>query len=153
VIAAGPRLPRLLERLGVSVAEHRAGSLKGMGAPWRDESEPEAEKEQAIVDAIYDAFVRRVARARKLPEDRVRELATGEVWLGTQALELGLVDEIGDLERAVEIAAELAGVRPKSSPVRIHRPLVGRLIDRFAARVASSVADEIELRLSDRFRM
>jgi ClpP class serine protease len=56
VISAGPRLPRLLDRLGVSVNENRAGRLKGMGAPRRDETEEERAKEQAIVDAFYAAF-------------------------------------------------------------------------------------------------
>jgi protease-4 len=153
VINVAPRLPRLLDRLGVGVSEHRAGRLKGMGAPWREESEPEAAKEQAVVDAIYDAFVARVAAGRKLSVERARELATGEIWLGRQALELGLVDEIGDLERAIEIAAEMAGVPAKGSPVRIRRPLFGRLMDRFATRVVSSLGDEIEVRLGDRFRM
>lgn len=152
VLAAGPRVPRLLDRLGVDVAETRAGSLKGMGAPWRPETEPEREKEQALVDAIYESFVRRVARGRQLPEERVRELATGEVWLGERAVELGLVDEVGDLERAIEVAAEAAGVPPKATPVRLRRPLLGRLIDRFATRVAAAVADEVELRVGGRYR-
>ena len=152
VIAAGPRLPKLLDRLGVTVAEHRAGTLKGMGMPWRDESKEEADKEQSIVDAIYGHFVTRVAQARKMPEERVRELATGEVWLGSQALELGLVDEIGDLERAIEIAAEMANVPARAAAIRLRRPFVSRLIDRFASRVAASLADEVEARLSDRFR-
>jgi protease IV len=124
-----------------------------MGMPWRDETGDEAEKEQALVDAIYASFVRRVAHARHLPEDRVRELATGEVWLDEQALALGLVDEIGDLERAVEIAAAMADVPARGAPIRIRRPLVGRLLDRFAVRVAMSLADEIELRPSERFRL
>jgi protease-4 len=152
VIAAGPRLPDLLERLGVHVDEHRAGSLKGMGAPWRRETPAEAVKEQALVDGIYAAFIDRVATARRLSPERVRELATGEVWLGREALELGLVDEIGDEERAIEIAAAMAGVPPRAAPVRIRRPLVGRLLDRFATRVALAIADEIELRLTDRYR-
>lgn len=152
VIAAGPRLPRLLERVGIGVSEHTAGRLKGMGAPWREETEAEAVKEQQLVDQIYDAFVARVATGRRLDPARARELATGEVWLGTTARELGLVDEIGDLERAVEIAAELAGVPARSSPVRIRRPFIGRLLDRFAGRVAGALADEIEVRLANRYR-
>jgi protease-4 len=152
VINVSPRLPRLLERLGVEVSEHTAGSLKGMGAPWREESETEAAKEQRIVDAIYESFVGRVSQARRMSPERVRELATGEVWLGREALALGLVDEIGDLERAVEIAAEMAGVPAKFAPVRVRRPLLGRLMERFAGTVARSVADEVESRLYERFR-
>ncbi len=153
VISAGPRLPRLLDRIGVSVSVTKAGRYKDMGAPWHEESEEERAKEAELVDAIYDAFVARVAAGRHMPAERVRELATGEVWLGTRALELGLVDEIGDLERAVEVAAEMAGVPAKSAAVRLHRPLVNRLMDRFAVSVASAVADELETRLSDRVRM
>src|SRR5450756_1149754 len=90
------RLPRLLDRLGVSVSENRAGRLKGMGAPWRDETDEERAKEQAIVDAFYAAFVGRVARSRRLAEERVRALATGEIWLGEEAKELGLVADLVD---------------------------------------------------------
>jgi protease-4 len=152
VISAGPRLPRLLERLGVTVSENRAGRLKGMGAPWRDETDEERAKEQAIVDAFYSAFVARVAAGRHLSEERVRELATGEVWLGEQALDLGLVDEIGDLERAVELAAAAAGVPARSAPVRIRRPMLERLVGRVGASLAAAVADEIEARLESRLR-
>jgi protease-4 len=153
VIAAGPRLPRLLDRVGVTVNEHRAGRLKGMGAPWREPTEEEDVKEQALVDAIYDAFVARVAHARRLPVETVRDLATGEVWLGTEAERLGLVDEVGDIERAIQIAADMADVPAKGSVVRVRRPLLGRLMDRFAGRVALVLADEIEARLSDRYRL
>lgn len=152
VIAAGPRLPRLLDRLGVTVTENRAGRLKGMGAPWRDETEEERAKEQAIVDALYDAFVTRVATGRHMAEERVRELATGEVWLGEQARELGLVDEIGDLERAVELAAAAAGVPARSAPVRIRRSLLQRLAGRVGTGIAAAVVDEIEARLATRLR-
>ena len=152
VISAGPRLPRLLERLGVSVSENRAGRLKGMGAPWRDETDEERAKEQAIVDAFYAAFVGRVASSRHLPEETVRALATGEIWLGEQAKVLGLVDEVGDLERAVELAAHAAGVPARSAPVRLRRPLVERLAGRFAISLASAVADEVEARLERRLR-
>lgn len=153
VISVGPRLPRLLERAGVSVSVTKAGRFKETGAPWRDDTPEELALEQRLVDGYYDAFVGRVATGRRMPEERARELATGEVWLGRQALEIGLVDEIGDLERAVGIAAEMAGVPDRGAPVRLRRPLVGRIIDRFATRVASATAAEIEARLSDRIRM
>ena len=153
VISAGPRAPRLLERIGVSVTETRAGRLKGMGAPWREDTDEERAKEQAIVDGFYAAFVERVATARGFSDERARELATGEIWLAGQALELGLVDQIGDVEDAVEVAASLAGVPAKGAPVRLRRPFFSRLVDRFATRVAMSIADEVELRAWDRFRL
>jgi protease-4 len=150
VISAGPRLSRLLDRAGISVTENRAGRLKGMGAPWRDETDEEHAKEQAIVDAFYDAFVQRVAHGRRLSEATVRDLATGEVWLGEQAASLGLVDETGDLERAVELAAEAAGVPARGAPVRLRRSLFSRVAGRFATTLAAAVADEIEGRSGNR---
>jgi protease-4 len=152
VIAASPRLPRLLDRIGVSVTETRAGRLKGAGAPWREDSQEELAKEQAIVDAFYDAFVGRVAASRRLLAQRARELATGEVWLGCEARDLGLVDEVGDIERAVEIAARAAGVPPKSAVAHLRRPLFDRLAGRFGASLAAAVGDEVERRLETRLR-
>jgi protease-4 len=152
VISAGPRLARLLDRLGVAVSETKAGRLKGMGAPWRDETDEERGQEQALVDAIYEGFVERVATARHLTVERARALATGEVWLGEQARELGLVDEIGDLERAVELAATAAGVPARSAVATARRRLLDRLVDRFAVSLGNRLADEIEARLRSEIR-
>ena len=152
VISAGPRLPKLLDRLGVRVEEHRAGRLKGMGAPWRDETDEEGSREQQLVDAFYDRFVDRVAAGRGLERARVLELSTGEVWLGSEAVELGLADATGDLDDAIEAAAAMAGVPPEASPVRLRSRMLARLADRFAMRLATSIADEVEIRLMrDRF--
>jgi protease IV len=152
VISASPRFVNLLERAGVTVTETRAGRLKGMGAPWREDTAEERDKEQRVIEAFYDSFVSRVAEGRKLTPERARELATGEVWLGQQALEMGLVDEIGDVERAIEIAAEMANVPAKGAPVRMRRPFVARLVDRFAWRLGAAISDEVSVRLTDRFR-
>src|SRR5207248_9536822 len=132
VISAGPRFPDLLARLGVQVQETKAGRLKGAGAPWRLETPEEAAKEREIVDAYYEAFVARVAEGRHLTVEQARELATGEVGLGSQAVELGLADEIGDLDRAIEVAAQRAGVPAKGVAVRARRGLVPPLLDRLA---------------------
>jgi len=147
VISAGPRVPALLDRIGVRVEEHRAGRLKGMGAPWREDTDEERATEQRLVDAFYDRFVDRVAEGRHLERDRVVELATGEVWLGSRAVELGLADALGDIDDAIAAAAELAGVPAEASPVRLPRPLLMRLVDRFAIGLTASVADELETRL------
>lgn len=153
VLSITPHVPRLLERVGVSVSVQKAGRHKDLHAPWRDETPEEEAIEQQIVDAYYDAFVARVAASRRLSDDQVRELATGQVWLGRRAVELGLVDEIGDTERAIEIAAEMAGVPARSAPVRLRRSLVGRLIDRFSNGTAAAMVNEVEARLGEHIRM
>jgi len=69
------------------------------------------------MDRIYDAFVTRVSTGRKLPAERVREIARGRVWTGSQALPLGLVDQLGGLTEAIAKAKELAKI-PADDPVR-----------------------------------
>lgn len=65
--------------------------------------------EEGVVE-IYETFVDRVAKGRNIPNDKVKEIAQGRVWTGKQALENGLVDELGGLNDAVQYAAELAQI-------------------------------------------
>ena len=69
------------------------------------------------MDRIYDDFISRVATGRKLPAERVREIAKGRVWTGAQALPLGLVDQLGGLTEAVAKAKQLAKI-PADQSVR-----------------------------------
>jgi protease-4 len=64
----------------------------------------------AAIDKVYDGFVSRVATGRRLPVDRVREIAKGHIWTGEQAKQLGLVDEVGGFYQAVDRAKALAGL-------------------------------------------
>jgi protease IV len=89
----------------VALHEH-AGQPDGLFAP--DAVALEAINES--VSDIYDAFTQRVAEGRNMSRERVEELARGRVWTGADALENGLVDEIGDLDYAVAKAAELANL-------------------------------------------
>jgi protease-4 len=98
----------LLEKLGLEMEIIKAGEHKDMGIrPLTDE---ERQIMQAITDDLYGQFVDAVAEGRHLPTEAVKKLATGQVYTGSQALKLGLVDELGGQDRAVELAAELAGV-------------------------------------------
>jgi protease-4 len=98
----------LLEKLGLEMEIIKAGEHKDMGIrPLTDE---ERQIMQAITDDLYEQFVDAVAEGRNLPPETVRNLATGQLYTGSQALKLGLVDELGGQDRAIELAAELAGV-------------------------------------------
>ena len=106
-----PNLGGMLEKhMGITfdeVALHdHAGQPDGMFAP--DAVALEAINES--VSDIYDAFTEHVAKGRNMTRERVETLARGRVWTGKDALDNGLVDEIGDLESAVAHAAELASI-------------------------------------------
>ena len=65
---------------------------------------------QQVIQSGYDQFLAVVAEGRNMTPEAVNEIAQGRVWTGTKALEIGLVDEIGGLDEAVQAAAELAGI-------------------------------------------
>lgn len=98
----------LLEKLGLEMETFKAGKHKDMGIrPLTDEQRRIV---QQTTDQIYNQFVAAVAEGRGLPRQRVLEIATGQVYTGSTALEIGLVDELGGLNRALELAADLVGV-------------------------------------------
>ena len=76
--------------------------------------EPHTPKQKKILqqqtEQMYEIFLSRVAEGRGMTRDEVHEVAQGRVWTGTRALENGLIDELGDLEKSIEVAAELAGL-------------------------------------------
>jgi protease IV len=105
--AVGPALARF----GVDVREAGVGSpyasAFGVGQPFTNSQRAAF---AGWMDRIYGNFVARVAEGRKLPVERVREIAKGRVWTGAQARSLGLVDEVGGFYQAVDKAKALAGL-------------------------------------------
>lgn len=83
----------------------------GLKIPARNLTEDEQKKAEHIIRSHYDAFVRKVARGRELSEERVREIAEGRIYSGTDALAIKLVDRIGGLNSAIERAQEMAGFK------------------------------------------
>jgi len=147
VISVRPVLPGLLEKLGVKFTVAKGGRLKDMGAFWREPNPEEEQKEQGLVLEYYEDFIRTVAQGRKLDPERVRQLATGEAFTARKGLELGLVDELGDLERALDLAAEMAKIPRRYFYARPPRSLRERLLGSFA----SSLAQEAMGHLFNRF--
>jgi protease-4 len=148
VLSVRPVLQELLRRLGIGFAVYKGGRLKDMWGFWRSPTPEEGAKLQELVDEFYNAFIRVVARGRQMDEARVRELATGELFTARRAKELGLIDEVGDLERSIELAAEMGRVRRRPIWVRPRRPFLERLVGRFAQSLAEEVVGEVEKRLS-----
>ncbi|MEK7281799.1 MAG: S49 family peptidase, partial [Chloroflexota bacterium] len=146
VISLHPMAPALLERLGVKFQVAKGGRLKDMGAFYRESTEEERQKEQALVDEYYEVFVAEVARCRGLEVEQVRPMATGEVFSGRRAKELGLVDELGDLEQALEIAARLAQVSTQYYYLRPRRPFWERILSPMASSMVAGVLEEVESR-------
>jgi len=97
VVGSRPNVADLADRLGVSYEQFTAGEYKDAGTPLKEIEEDEREYLQGIIDGLYDRFVDRVAEGRELSESEIRD-TEARIYLGDEALEMGLVDEIGTRE-------------------------------------------------------
>ena len=100
----------LTKKLGLTFDVVKTNALSDFGATGRPFNETECRLMQAYVNKGYELFTGRVAKGRGLAQDSVKAIAEGRVWTGEQALKLGLVDKMGNLDDAVKAAAKLAKV-------------------------------------------
>ena len=110
VISQIPNVEGLYEKLGIKMQTFKGGKYKDMYSGLRELTPEEAEIMQGMTDEYYEQFVEVVAEGRGLSKEEVRNLATGQLYTGTEAQRLGLVDELGGLDTAIDLAAGLAGV-------------------------------------------
>lgn len=118
VFALKPELSGLLGKLGVTRvgwARGELAELTSLGKRWTEKERRAVERQ---VEAFYGILVERVAAGRKLSREQVEAAAGGRVWTGRQALERGLVDRLGSLTDAIDLAAGRAGLSAREVVVR-----------------------------------
>lgn len=149
VISQLVNIEGLLEKLGIQIETFKGGKYKDMYRGFRELTPEEEEIMQGMVDEYYEQFIDVVAEGRGLSTEEVRSLATGQLYSGTKAKELGLVDELGDLDTAINLAAGLAGI--EAPIVEYYQPprltlwsLLG-LVDAIKARLSGLSAQDIIL--------
>jgi protease-4 len=147
VITQFPNVKKLADRLDVKVETVKSGALKDAGNPLRDMTPAEREYWQALVDQVYEQFVRAVVESRELAEEDVRKIADGRVFTGEQAKELGLVDELGNFHDAVDLAREQAKL--EGEPRLVYPPEDrGRLLEELIGGVVRGLADGVRAELA-----
>ena len=119
VVGLRPTAKGLLDRARIGYELMSRGRHALSGHPVAALDEESRQRSQFLVAETYAQFKSRVAEGRGMTEEQVEHIARGRVWTGKQALELGLVDELGDFEAAVQKAKELAGL-----PLDRHVPVV-----------------------------
>lgn len=105
-----PDLEGTTKKLGVHTDVVKTNEFSDFGNLTRPMKDSEKQIMQKYIEKGYDLFLTRCAEGRGIPKDTLAQYAEGRVWTGNQALEIGLVDELGGIERAIEIAAELANL-------------------------------------------
>jgi protease-4 len=122
VIFSGFNLAGLMEKLGIENQTITSGSFKDAGTILRRMRPEERAQLQSVIDDLYARFVEVVKAGRtKLTVEQIRALADGRIFSATQAVQAGLVDEIGSLDASLRRARELAGLS-SARIVTYHRP-------------------------------
>ncbi len=142
----------LIDKLGVDVTTITSGPNKDIGSIWDELTPEQREIFETLVDESYDQFVGIVAEGRpNLNVEEVRELADGRIYSGRQAQENGLVDELGNLDDAIDKAAELGGISGEPRIVEYERiPNLATLFGGFSGRLTKSESDRL-LEIIDTF--
>jgi protease-4 len=111
-VVAGKLVTRRFEEelLGLSHDPIRRGANAGMFTSTEPFTPTQEEQFQALIERTYERFIGHVAAGREMALDKVEEVAGGRIWTGARAAELGLVDELGGLDRALELARAAAGL-------------------------------------------
>lgn len=94
----------------------------GLGLPVRNFTEEELSEWKATISTMYDEFVAKVATGRGMEQEKVREIAQGRVWTGLDGKSIGLVDEMGGLWKAIELAKSEAGLKKEEDITFIQLP-------------------------------
>ncbi|ULB34730.1 MULTISPECIES: signal peptide peptidase SppA [Proteiniphilum] len=105
-----PNLEGTSKKIGVNIDEVKTNEFSDFGNISRPLNDKEKQMFQTMIERGYDLFLTRCAEGRDIPKDSMALYAEGRVWTGNQARQIGLVDELGGIEKAIEIAADLANL-------------------------------------------
>ncbi len=149
VISQITNVEGLLEKLGIEIETFKGGVYKDMYRGFREMTQEEKEIMQGTIDEFYELFIEVVAEGRGLDKEGVRNLATGQMYTGATAKELGLIDELGNLDTAINLTAEIAGIEDPvveyyRQPGLTLRSLLG-FIDAIRARITGLSAQDMIL--------
>lgn len=113
VIMEFANVEELLSKLGLKGYVIKSGEYKDIGSPLRGMREDEKRLIQGVIEDVHQQFIEVVAANRGLDADKVRGLADGRIFTGAQAIKVGLVDRLGNLQDAIDVAASMAGIEGK----------------------------------------
>jgi len=138
-------LSGLFKKLGVDPQVVKSGKHKDIGTSNRPMTPEERQLIQAMIDDTYDQFIEAVSRGRKMSKTKVKEYATGRIFTGRQAKQIGLIDEIGGLHETINAAAKAGGLdgEPKVEEIGRSRGLSGLFGEKSDARRLSARDYEI----------
>jgi len=143
VVMQFANLEELFKKIGYKGYVIKSGPHKDIGSPFREMKPEEKELLQEVIDTVHRQFVRAVAEGRKVPVEQIMPIADGRIFTGEQAQAMGLVDELGNLQDTIDLAAQMGGIEGK--PAVIYPPKrKPSLFDYLAEGIAQRLKEEVQ---------
>ena len=143
-------IEELTKKVGVKPNIIKSGKFKDLGSPLRAMTPEENTLLQNVVNDVHEQFVDAIAKGRGLPLSEVRRVADGRIMTGQQALKLNLIDEVGGLEKTIDLLAKKIGItgKPKVIEQKEKIPFLGWLLQgKFSNRLAETFIPSPQPRL------
>ena len=121
VIIQIPNISDLLEKVGIRSVVIKSGPYKDIASATRELASEERQILQGLIDDIHDQFIQAVVEGRGLSREKVELVADGRILTGRQALDLGLVDQLGNLQDAIETAARMGEIPGEPQIVKLEQ--------------------------------
>lgn len=136
----------LYDKIGIQKELLTRGRYAALDSDYENLTDDERQKLRQEVDDFYKVFVRRVAAGRKRPYEQIEPIAQGRVWLGSQGKQNGLVDELGGIDRAIELVKQKAQIPPGEKITLVMYPPKRNILDLMLNRSDETTQIDISVR-------
>ncbi len=117
VIMEYANFQEIMKKIGLAPVVIKSGKFKDMGSPVRPIKDEEKKILQGVADEIHLQFIKDVAKGRGIKQEKIAKIADGRIYTGEKAMEIGLVDKLGNLDDAIDWAGKIGGVKGKIKAV------------------------------------
>jgi protease-4 len=111
VIMELPNVSGLMEKIGIQTQVIKSGRHKDLASVFKELTPQERKILQDVLDDVHEQFIEAVSAGRDMKYEDIKKLADGRIFTGRKALELGLIDELGNMEDAIMVAGRLGGIK------------------------------------------
>jgi len=143
VIFAKFNMGKLYEKLGISGEKISFGDKSDILTTFRKSTDAERAFLKEMILDTYDNFITKAANDRSMTKEEIDKIGKGRIWTGSQAQKLGLIDDIGDLSKAVQTAKEMAGIPPDEEVALVVLPKKVSLFDALFGKLAARAQSKI----------
>jgi protease-4 len=149
------QIQELFKKIGVNLEILKSGEFKDIGSPYRELNEKDRGLLIDLISDIQEQFIDAVAKGRNMPVEKVREIADGRILTGAMAKDLGLVDQLGNFQDAVDLAKKIGGIKgevdlvlPKKKRIRILDLIIQNMTKAIYGAVNDNLTPKLEYRWS-----